>query len=211
VDYDLLRSTTTTYSKIRGFTIDLLSHLRNRELRTADLVDLTAKYSQYINRYLYNMRNYGLVEKNGFFWKLTDLGLSFLTHLESLGYINLQIRKNKERIKKESRKNKESYQPTKPKQLSISPFLKESNLSQVEVVVVDHLVDHYNKTGSKFIFIQSHYDLAEKLNVNPTSLKQAITNLKQDRICWLYRDRTYGRWKLGLYKAFIETLKKLHM
>jgi len=174
-------------------------------------VDLTTKYAQYINRYLYNMRNYGLVEKNGSFWKLTDLGLSFLTHLESLEHISILIRKKKERNKKEIRKKEERKERKKERQLSLCLYLKDFSLSDVEEVVVEYLMAHYNKTGSKFIFIRDLYQLAEKLEVNPDVLMEAITNLKQDHICWLYRDRTYNRWKLGLYKAFVEALTKLHM
>jgi len=57
-------STSTSFSKIRGFTVELLFQLKNCSLRTADLVELTGKCHQYVNRCLQNMRIYGLVEKN---------------------------------------------------------------------------------------------------------------------------------------------------
>ncbi|RLG36785.1 MAG: hypothetical protein DRN91_07085, partial [Candidatus Alkanophagales archaeon] len=124
---------------------------------------------------------------------------------------NIHMDTKEEKRKKKGRKKEEKPSQVKPIQVSLQPFLTKLSLSDTEKVVVEYLIDHYNKTGSKFIYIQSIYELAEKLNVNPALLQEAIINLKQDRICWLYRDRVYRRWKLGLYKAFVATLKKLHM
>ena len=38
-------TSTTSFAKIRGFTLELLFCLKNNELRVMDLVDLTGKYS----------------------------------------------------------------------------------------------------------------------------------------------------------------------
>jgi hypothetical protein len=116
-----------------------------------------------------------------------------------------------ERRKKEGRKKEESSFQTKPKQVSLLPFLKNSALSEVEKVVVEVLVGHYNQTGSKFIYFKDIYEGAEKLGVNPITLPEALRNLKQENIAYLYHDKTMGCWKLGLYKAFIQTLKQLHV
>jgi len=77
-------ATTTSVAKVRGFTVSLLFHLKARELRIMDLVDLTGKYHQYVNRYLQNMRNYGLAERYGPFWRLREDGASLLSYFESL-------------------------------------------------------------------------------------------------------------------------------
>ena len=90
--HNSLHTATATLSKIRGFTINLLYLLKKRELTTSDLVELTGKYSQYINRYLYNAQKYGLVEKNGDFWKLTPLGADFLSHKLSLKTIKKALK-----------------------------------------------------------------------------------------------------------------------
>jgi len=85
-------------SKVRGFTLDLLFALKkNNQIRMIDLVDLTGKYSQYLNSYLNRMRKYGLVEKeDGVFWTLTEFGRSFLSHLEVVE----EMRRNDEFAKK---------------------------------------------------------------------------------------------------------------
>jgi len=203
---------TTTPTIYRGFALELLNILKEGSYDVSDLREITGKYRQYLNWYLYRLRNAGYVTKNGQFWKITEEGISFINKKNKV-YKNHNIhmdtkeeRRNRERIEREKK-----LSLVKPKQISLSLYLKKFSLSDVEKVVVEYLVDHYNKTGSKFIYIRDIYELAEKLDVNPAMLQPAITNLKQDRIVWLYRDRVYRRWKLGLYKAFVETLKKLHM
>ena len=100
-----LLSTTTSFGRIRGFTITLLFHLKGRELRVKDLIDLTGKYRQYVSKYLYRMRNYGLTEKKGPFWRLTPEGDSFLSYITLLN--NNIIRRQKEDRKKTFRRQME--------------------------------------------------------------------------------------------------------
>lgn len=207
-------ATTTTLSRIRGFTVHLLFHIRNRELRVSDLVDLTGKYPQYINRYLYNMRNYGLVERNRPYWKLSEEGLSFLSYLKSLDksknnknkniynniYNKKDVRKKYERSKKDVRK----LIPKKAKQLSFSLWVQQSGrtFQDAEKVVVEVLVDHYNRTGGKYFWFSDEYELAERFKVSPSVLPAALRKLNEDRILYVWRNK-----KIGLYKAFIETLE----
>ena len=208
----LLLSTTTTPTIYRGFALELLNILKDGSYDVSDLREITGKYRQYLNQYLYRLRNAGYVTKNGQFWKITEEGISFINKKNKVyknHNIHMDTKENKRKINRNKTENNLSL--IKPKQISLSLYLKKFSLSDVEKVVVEYLVDHYNKTGSKFIYIQDIYELAEKLDVNPAMLQEAITNLKQDRIVWLYRDRVYRRWKLGLYKAFVEILKKLHM
>ena len=197
---------------MRGFTVDLVFHLENKGLRTRDLIDLTGKYAQYINRYLYNMRNYGLVEKEESYWKLTPPGKEFLSHLKMLNntyniqygiYNKKDLRKKKESIKKDLRKLKSKTL----KQVSIESFLRESDLDKTEVVVVEALVDHYNRTGSKFFAVESIFDLASRLHVDYQDLKEALRHLYEDHIVYKYHMSREGITKVGLYKAFVETLK----
>jgi len=198
---------TTSFSRIRGFTIELLFHFRNRELRAMDLIDLTGKYAQYINSYLYNMRNYGLVKKRGPYWKLTDMGLSFLSYFMSLDTYHIhtkkELRKKKERSKKELRKLREKTL----KQISINPWLRNSSLDDVEKEVAEVLVEHYNRTSSKFILVKDFYELAERLKKNPHNVLEALKNLRQDNIIYLYHSKLQGFWKIGLKKAFVQMLE----
>ena len=204
-------TTTSSVSKIRGFTIDVLYCLKDRMLTSSDIAEITGKYGGYVRRYLYNMQRYGLVEKSGSFWKLTHQGLSLLLYLESLNKDSRIERKKSERKAKEERKKSESCIQNKPKQLSIQLFIKNSHrsLSDIEVEVVDILLDHYNKTGSKWIYAHAGLlGLAEHLRVDYDSLGRALLNLRQDGIIYtwpkLYERQTF---KLGLKSAFLKKLE----
>ena len=203
-------STTTSLGRVRGFTIDLLYHMEDGPKRCCDLAEITEKTQAYVHRYLRNMRNYGLVEKQGVLWNLSVLGRDFLTYLNIVYRYRYRYRKKKERKKKERRKKKETSPPKKLKQISISLFLRDSSLDDTEKVVVEVLVDHYNKTGSKFILLKNEYELAEKLAKHPQSIIEALKNLRQDNIIYLMRDRDFpGYHKIGLKKAFVESLEML--
>jgi len=206
IDYQLL-STTTSLGRVRGFTIDLLYHLRDGPKRCCELAEITGKTRFYVWRYLRNMQNYGLTCKEGsFFWKLTDIGVNFLNYLDNIYYI-YNSRKKVERKKKESRKKVETSPPKRLKQVSIQPFLLSSSLHDAEKTVVEVLVEHYNKTGSKFLYFKDVYEIAEKFGFRPDQANQVMMNLKQDHIAYSYRDRSYDAWKIGLYKAFVESLR----
>jgi len=201
--------TFVTLQKIRGFTLELLFQLRNRELTAVDLVDLTGKYPQYINRYLYNMRKYGLVQKNGSFWRLTEFGLSLLSHLESLDVDIDIIRKKKERSKKEGRKKKESSFQRRTIQTSFSIWLENYHrtLEDAEKSVVDILLDHYDKTESKYIYCSDTYEMAKKFQIRPDQVTRVMRNLKADRITYARYDPVHSAWKVALYKPFLEKLE----
>jgi len=217
--------TTTTFaavSKIRGFTVTLLYALESKCLRTYEVAEITGKTNAYVGRYLQNMRNYGLVEKRGFFWELTPFGRFLLNYFKEfektkenlknrIYTIVYKSRKINERIKKESRKIDESCVTKKSKQLSIRLWLQNSHRSidDAEAKVVEVLLDHYNKTGSKFIFVSppDMYAVAERFNITPIQAEYALRNLYQDRIVYHRYDRQHNAIKLGLYKAFIEKLK----
>jgi len=193
-------SSTTTFSKVRGYSIDILYLLKEGMLTSSDIAELTGKYAQFINVYLNRLRKYGMAEKQGSFWKITEEGLYFLTHLDKIGHIKRQI-KQKENTSTQN----------KPKQLSIQLFIKNSHrsLSDIEVEVVDILLDHYNKTGSKWIYAHAGLlGLAERLKVDYDSLGRALLNLRQDGVIYtwpkLYERQTF---KLGLKNAFLKKLE----
>jgi len=200
-------STSTSLCRVRGFTIDLLFALKEGPRRTFELCEETGKREQYVSRYLCNMRNYGLIMKNDAFWNLTLLGSDFISYLERVSKYSIVVRKIQERKKKEERKLNESSQPKKLKQVSIQAFLRTSTLDDIEKRVVEELVDHFNKTGSKFLYFNDYYKAAEFFKAAPDQMAEAMRHLKQDKIAYPWRDRSLNAWKIGLYKDFIEKLK----
>jgi len=204
VDYTLL-STTTSLGRVRGFTIELLFHLEGGSKRCCDLAEITEKTQPYINRYLRRMRNYGLTEKQGILWKLSPLGEDFLSYLKGV-YNNIIIyRQKKDRKKKEERQKPR----IKPKQVRISAWLTSSTRDEVEKRVVEILMEHYNKTGSKFQYFDDIYAAAESFKCTPDEIQKAMRNLKQDHVAYAWRDSSLGAWKIALYKDFVEGFKLL--
>jgi len=202
-------SATTSVAKVRGFTVSLLFHLEGRELRTMDLVDLTGKYHQYVSMYLSRMRNYELVEKYGCCWRLSENGASFLSYLRSLSDDNIIIQQKENRKKTFGKQKENTSDPKRLKQVSFDLWLQNSSLDDAEKEVVEVLVDHYDRTGGKFLFADGLYGLAQRLNQNPSDLPQALRKLVEDNIIYVWKPRAAtGYLKIGLKRAFIQTLER---
>jgi predicted transcriptional regulator len=207
VNYALLSTTSTALGRVRGFTITLLYLLFDGGGRCCDLAERSGKSQNYVYRYLRNLRKYGLAVKNDAFWFLTPKGAEFVKYLDFVNNKMIEYRKKKERKKKDNRKKVETNQPKTTKQIPISLWLQNSGLDSVEKEVVEVLMKHYNETGSKFILIKDQFELAERLNANPSEILGALKNLRQDNIIYLYRSDIQGYWKIGLKSSFIEILK----
>jgi len=205
---DPLLSTTTAITKIRGFSIELLYLLRERPMTTPEMTELTGKSVRYVSRYLYNMRKYGLLEKNGYFWKITELGVSFLNFIERR---NKQI---KIKRKKYERKTKEK-QKRKCQKMSLKASFRiwlekyQHSLSEEEVRIVEVLLEQYDKTGSPFIFCPKLEDAVEYFKIGYLGIHECFRKLKQEGVAWVFPDKTYMAYKIGLYKKFIDQLKKI--
>ena len=186
-----------TWSKIRGFTLDLLAILAATPSTTTSLALETGESTRYVYRYLKNMADYGLVRVEDYVWYVTDVGSSLLS-------LTKVERRKKERRKKVERKQKESAaKPLIHGQIRMDAWLQTHSLSECEKEVVDILVAHFNKTGTPFLYPSGH----EQLGVHdPKILQAALQHLRQEGIIYLIRDPALG-WKLGLKKAFIEKLR----
>jgi len=54
--------------------------------------------------------------------------------------------------------------------------------------------------------VKDQYELAERLNCNPSDLPNALKNLRQDGIIYIFKDKTFNCWKIGLKKQFLEAI-----
>jgi len=192
-----------TWSKVRGFTIELLELLANAPSTTTSLAFDTGESTAYIRRYLRNMLNYGLVHVDDYVWHITDVGSSLLslTHRE---------RKEKEERKKGERKKKErsirfGVSSLVHGQIRLDAWLSSSSLSDCEKEVVEVLVSHLNETGTPFLYLCNQEQLGNRYE--PRILQAALRHLRQEGIIYLIRDPTFQSWKLGLKKAFIQKLR----
>ncbi len=163
-----LRQSNTQWNKIRGFSVDILELLNDcGGLTTIELANRLAKYPKYVTKYLYNLRRYGLINlnKNNWKWYITALDdiIIYIIYKE-------ERKKKEERNKEETNNNpstKDKNEKTEPAEqktkIPINDWQKER--TDTEVVVVSHLIEHYNETMNKFVLSQSHDEFAELLRI----------------------------------------------
>jgi DNA-binding Lrp family transcriptional regulator len=186
----------------------LLYELADGPKRCCELAEITGNKRNYVWIYLKNMQKYGLVKKNEVFWELSEIGANFLNHLNIVYNNIIESQKKEERKNKNNQKKIKSSQPRITKQIPISLWLQNSGLDIVEKEVVEVLLRHYNETGSKFILVKDQFELAEKLGADPGEVVEALKNLRQDNIVYLFRSDIGGYWKVGLKRGFLRVLEE---
>ena len=197
---------TTTLPRADSFSNRLLSELLEGPLRTCEFAKITEKPRSYVDSYLRRLRNGGLVEKQGYFWNLNEKGAYYLGRLEKIEDRRYRSRHNNNTTTTQSRHSK----PTELKEVPLLPFLHNLSLPDAERRVVEVLLDHYDKTHSKFLYRPTFYDVAELFQVSPDQIRQIMRNLKQDHIAYPFWDRSQEAWKIALYKGFVEMLPLNH-
>jgi len=217
-------SSTTTASRIRGFTLELLGLLRNDVVSIFELAEITDRPLKLLRIYLSRLKRYGLIEGSGDFWTANDEGLYVLSLLSSRKKQNEMLSKRLEgpdNIKSYSSKSctgnsnagtdRQHFDNSSttlrqhfPKQLTLEKAFQRFNLNDCEKEVVEVLLAHYNRTGSPFKYINYAEDL--QLDYSANILQEAIRKLRQDNIIYIWQDRAMSALKLGLKKAFIEKL-----
>jgi len=220
-------SSTTTASRIRGFTVELLGLLKNDVVSVFELSEITDRPLKLLRIYLSRLKKYGLIEGEGEFWTASDEGLYILSLLSSRKNQNKILSKRldaPENIKSYSSKSytgnsnagtdRQHFDNSSttlrqhfPKQLTLEKAFQRLNLNDCEKEVVEALLAHYNRTRSAFIYINFIEDLQVDYSFN--ILQEAIRKLRQDNIIYIWQDRAMNALKLGLKKAFLEKLGTL--
>ena len=117
----------------------------------------------------------------------------------------------KTEVKQKLNSFKTFEKPKRTIQTSFMVWLKNyhRSLEDAERVVVEVLLDHYRKTGSKFIYCSppTVYTIADRFGIRPDQVNQVLMNLKQDKIVYSVKDRLHGAVKIGLYVDFVKKLK----
>jgi transcription initiation factor IIE alpha subunit len=202
-------ATTTSFSRLRGKTLWIMEILQDGgSLASWQIAEQTMKSSNYVNVYLFRLRKHGIAKRHDGFWYLTDFGKDLTS---------LLTRDDRDRDRDRDRYNTSTTQQqhnnnTSPQkrlvQVSIQAWLRDSSPPDAERGVVDLLVSHYNKTGSKFVLVKDHYAMSDLLSINVHEVPDVLSRLRQENIIYLMRDPTSGQWKLGLKKAFLELLER---
>lgn len=204
------RTPAYTLQHLSAFSIKILELIRdNKGATNSDICAKLGQTNNYIKQYLYNLAEYGFIFRRQSDWKwyLLDPYPDFLKDLDNILYL---IYTGKTTVKQQQNKSKTTVkQNIKSKQLTLQPFLEkgEVNLSDPEITITNLLLSHYNRTKEKFIFIEDRYDLCERLGFPPDVIEASLRKLRQEGICYLWRDREYGKFQLRLKPAFIKRLE----
>lgn len=204
---DFRSSTTTTtvqVNRIRGFSLDILNELQSRGgLTTPEIAENLGKSQVYVRRYLYRLYKYGCIDKKEHWgWIIEPLG-NFI--------IDININKLGDRRETEERQKSDRRVTETPRdrQLDLSLFTSNPEITEPEVVVVQALVDHYERTGEKYRYYQNHWDFCEQMGISSLEVGGVMAKLKQDGVIYVRRETMFEgiSLKVGLKKAFVENLK----
>ncbi len=208
-----LRQSNRQWNKIRGISVEILELLNDcGGLSTIEIAHRLDKKQSYLRRYIYNLRNYGLIRLNQENWKW------YISASDDI--IIYIIYKSERRVKEERKKSerKDLLSPLNKKEkiesveqkakIPIDAWTQER--TSLEVVVVSYLIEHFNETMNKFVLCTSHDEFAESVNVQfPESadIPKALIKLESDGVLYNVYLREKSCWKIGLKDAFINRVR----
>ncbi len=208
-----LRQSNTQWNKIRGYSVEILKLLNDcGGLSTIELANRLGKYPKYVTKYLYNLRGYGLINLNKSDWKW------YITALDDIIIYIIykeEGKKKEERNKEETNNNpsaKDKNKKTEAEEQKTKTYFNDwrKERTDTEVVVVSHLIEHYNETMNKFVLSQSHDEFAELLRIGfpeSSELSKTLLRLESDGVLYNVYLREKACWKIGLKDAFIQRMQ----
>ena len=202
---------TVQICKIRGFSLDILGELYSKNMLTTPEIASNLDHTiRYVRRYLYNLHKYGCIErKDRWGWVIEPLGVEVL----DINNNNIDERKKKERRKKGERKEKEtsndSHTTVESRQLDLSLYQSDPNVTEPERVVVAVLVAHYERTGEKYQYYKDTWDFCEKVGISSIDVGEIMAKLKQEGVIYVRKESMFEgiSLKVGLKVNFIERLQ----
>ncbi len=208
-----LRQSNTQWNKIRGYSVEILKLLNDcGGLSTIEIANRIDKTPKYISNYLYRLRDYGLINlnKNNWKWYITALDdiIIYIIYKDNRTTTQQQHEHNKKDNLSSFYKNEKMEAEEQKTKIPIDDWQKER--TDTEVVVVSHLIEHYNETMNKFVLSQSHDEFAELLRIGfPESceLPKTLLRLESDGVLYNVYLREKGCWKIGLKDAFINRIR----
>ncbi len=208
-----LRQSNTQWNKIRGYSVDILELLNDcGGLSTIEIANRIDKTPKYISNYLYRLRDYGLINlnKNNWKWYITALDdiIIYIIYNDNRNTTQQQHKDNKNNNVSSFYKNKKMEAEEQKTKIPITDWQKER--TDTEVVVVSHLIEHYNETMNKFVLSQSHDEFAELLRIGfpeSSELPKTLLRLESDGILYNVYLREKACWKIGLKDAFINRIR----
>ncbi|RJS84094.1 hypothetical protein CW702_02935 [Candidatus Bathyarchaeota archaeon] len=162
-----LSSTTTSLGKVRGFSVHILNLLNRSMLLASEIAEILDKENRYVWAYLTRLKSYGLIERRGQFWYLTDLGEAFIERIKRIE--ELKEKKNLINFSRTptEKQQKENRKPTE--------HLHKTNISELDRNERSIINLRLEDLGS--------YNLAEKVVVEYLFVKPLLQNRIKIRVC----------------------------
>lgn len=215
----LLKASTTTtvnIARIRGLSLEILALLYSREgAYVPDIADVLGKSRTYVRQYLHRLLKYGCVDRyDGWGWKITPLGIDIILYNDSIQYNNNNTERNTSVTlplqKRNSSVTVSSHAPhttASSRQLNLSLYSDNPDISDPERAVVVVLAEHYEQTGEKYRYYSDMYDFCEQMGISSIGVNHLIAKLKQEGVIYVMWMRDLEMWKIGLKKDFVERLQ----
>ncbi len=209
-----LKQSNRQWNKIRGFSVDILELLNDcGGLSTIEIANRIDKTPKYTSNYLYRLQSYGLIDlnKNNWKWYITALDdiIIYIIYKDNRKTTQQQQHKDNKKDNVSSFYKNEKMEPSEQKtKTSINEWQKER--TDTEVVVVSHLIDHYNETMNKFVLCRSHDEFAELLRIGfpeSSEFPKTLLRLESDGVLYNVYLREKACWKIGLKDAFIQRVQ----
>ena len=200
---------TAEITKIRGFSLNVLASLQNRGgLYTPEIAEELGKPRGYVRTYLHRLYQYGCVDRFGRWgWEITALGSEIIQYNNNY----IEHRSITETSQKHNRSITEtSHVPRtthSSRQLDLSLFTEDPNVSEPERVVVLALASHYEKTGEKYQLFSDWFDFSDSMGISSIGVNEIVGKLKQDGVIYVRYEKMLRMIKIGLKKDFVERLQ----
>ncbi|MBP2029742.1 hypothetical protein J2755_000662 [Methanohalophilus levihalophilus] len=200
--------TTVQTNRIRGYSLDILSELQNTVLTGPEIAGKIDRGYAYTKVYLYRLYNYGCIDRiERWSWKITPLGTEILSTNTNTKLGNRRVtekeQKSNRRVTEESNK---SYTTDSSRQLNLSLYTSDPDVTEPERVVVLALASHYEKTGEKYRYFRDMYDFCEQIEISAVGINELLAKLKQEGVIYIRQEKMLGMWKIGLKVNFVERL-----
>jgi len=181
-------------------------------LTGSEIAERLDKPMNYVRVYLWRLYNYGCIDKCLYYgWEITPYGIDVLNYNSNIynkgnTYITLEQHLHNTCITVDS---KVSHKNNISRQLNLSLFSDDPDVSEPERVVVLALAKHYELTGEKYRYYADMYDFCEQMALSSIGIGELMAKLKQDGVIYIRKESMFENisLKVGLKKAFVERLQ----
>jgi hypothetical protein len=205
-------TTTAEITRIRGLSLDILALLQSRGgLYTPEIAEELGVSKRYARVYLHRLYEYGCVDRFGRWgWEITASGSDVLLYNNN----NIDNRRITEEQQKDNRRitvDSDTPRTThNSRQLDINLFLQQvEDLSELQVVVVVALAEHYEKTSRPYLMVKDYYEFADQVGLDErmdsAEIQDLVISLDVAGMVYMFKQGRY--MKIGLLKSVVSNLQ----